>query len=561
MHATPIANAAALVALCTVAFTAQAQGEIDLAPADDCVSCAPSRTRAAPPPTTPQSLPATPLAPVAFRLNGIRLSGAQALPAGELNALTAPYVGRNVTLPELETLAQQIGEKYRARGYFLAQAVVPVQTVQGGIVEISVIEGRLGRLTVNVAPEAPITEARVRAFLASLQPGQALSGPAYERAMLLLSDQPGIAVKSSLEEGAQPGATDLTVDVAAAPKWAFSLDADNHGTKETGRYRAGGNARWMSPFGIGDNLDARLMASNNGELAFGRVSYEAPIGASGLRAGMGLSHINYELGGEFANLDVHGTADIVDASLSYPLIRSRQQNLSVRLGADLKNLRDNYRAVDYASRKRVNGVGLGWVWERRDTLLGGGYTASSGVWYHGRLDIRDALNSQADQSSSGNHTQGSFDKLSFQVSRLQRVVQNHALHLSIGGQLAGKNLDASEKISLGGAQAVRAYPLGEVLADQGLTGSIEWRWSVNPQWTIYPFYDAARGWRSKNSPLADPDNLHSLRGVGIGVQWARPNDFSINATLAWRDGTPPAVTDGGNHHSPGLYLQFQKVFR
>ena len=44
-------------------------------------------------------------------------------------------------------------------------------------------------------------------------PGQAVNAPSYERAMLLLSDQPGIRVSSGLQEGTQPGTTDLTVDV------------------------------------------------------------------------------------------------------------------------------------------------------------------------------------------------------------------------------------------------------------------------------------------------------------------------------------------------------------
>jgi hemolysin activation/secretion protein len=543
-----VLRAAIVAALCGWNFAAQAQ--IVLQPAqNDCNAC-----------SVPQSLPAVPVASPAFRLKGIRLSGAQALPAAEFDALAAPLIGRDVTLPRLEALAQQIGALYRERGYFLAQAVIPVQTVDDGVVEISVIEGRLGRINVNLAPDAPISEERVRAFLAPLEAGQALSGPVYERAMLLLSDQPGLRVSSQLEAGVQPGATDLTVEVAAGPRWAFSADADNHGTRETGRYRAGGGARWMSPAGIGDNLDARLIGSDGGGLVFGRVSYEAPIGADGLRAGAGLSHIDYQVGGEFQSLDAHGTADVLDASLSYPLIRSRQQNLFLRLGAEVKNLKDNYGAVEYSPRKRTTGLSMGWAWERRDTLLGGGYWASSGAVYRGRLDIRDAVTAEADRDPIlGRRTEGGFTKLGFQFSRLQRIVDDHALYLVVGGQWASKNLDASEKLSLGGARAVRAYPSGEVLADEGVIGAVEWRWSVNEAWTPYVFYDAARGRLSRRPLPGETGNTRSLRGAGIGVQWAGGNGFSVNATLAWRAGTPRAATDGGGHN-PRLYVQLQKVF-
>ncbi|MCL2346095.1 MAG: ShlB/FhaC/HecB family hemolysin secretion/activation protein [Desulfobulbus sp.] len=505
------------------------------------------------------AMPAMPAAPAGFRLNGVRLSGAQALDTAELDALTAPYINRNVTLADLETLAQQIGQKYRERGYFLAQAVVPVQNVKNGIVEISVIEGRLGRITINVAPDAPVSESVVRAFLAPLQEGQALNGPQYERAMLLLSDLPGILVSSSLEEGTQTGTTDLTVNVTAARRFTFSADADNQGTKETGRYRAGGSVRWASPLSLGDNLDARLMISNNSDLKFGRISYEAPLGADGLRGSIGYSRVDYQIGGDFANLDPYGTADIIDASLSYPLIRSRRQNLFLRLSAENKSLKDNYRAIDFSAKKRVDGLSLGWTWELRDNLLGGGYTATSGIWYHGRLDIRDDFSKNADQGPTGRNTQGEFDKYTLQASRLQRIVDRHSLYLSLGGQWSGGNLDASEKLSLGGARGVRAYSSGEALVDEGVIGTAEWRWTIDSALTPFLFYDAGWGRLSKDPLPGESGNRQTLRGAGLGLEWVQAGNFSINATVAWRAGTRAGRTDGGDRN-PRLFLQLQKVF-
>jgi hemolysin activation/secretion protein len=553
------AGSVVAVALALAAQVAQAADEeaTTLLPTQDpCGSCDRPLAQAS---GAPQSLPAPPVPAAAFRLNDLRLNGVKALSNEELQSITRPYIGRDVTLGDLEALAQAITARYRERGYFLAQAVVPVQTVQGGVVEISVIEGRLGKIDVAVAPDAPIAEARVRAFLTPVQPGDAVNAQSYERAMLLLSDQSGIRVASGLQEGTQPGTTDLSVEVTAARRWVFTAEADNHGTKESGRYRIGGSARWLSPFGLGDNLDLRAMVSNDSGLVFGRAAYEAPIGSRGLRAGVGLARVNYELGGQFADLDAQGTAEVLDFSLNYPLIRQRQQNLFLRLGADVKDLTDELQAVGFTSKKRVHGLGLGWTWERRDELLGGGYWASSGTLYRGKLDIRDPQTLAFDQSVGGRRTEGDFTKLSFLVSRLQAVVPRHSLFLSLGGQWASKNLDASEKLALGGARAVRAYPSGEVLADEGLIGIVEWRWSYNEELTPFVFYDAARGKLARDPALFDGVNRLSLRGYGVGVSWARPGNFAINATLAWRDGTRPAQTDGGGRN-PRLYVQAQKAF-
>ena len=526
--------------------------------ADPCSSCAAPVAQTTP--TAPQSLPASPTPAASFRLNDLRLSGAEALTAEELRSTTAPYIGKDVTLADLEALAQAITQRYRDRGYFLAQAVVPVQTVQGGIVEISVIEGRIGKVDVIVAPEAPISEDRVRGFLAPVAVGQAVNAPAYERAMLLLSDQPGLRVSSALSEGSQPGATDLAVEVNPSPRWQFGVEADNHGTRESGRYRAGGTVRLNSPLGIGDNLDLRALLSNGNAMQFGRLAYELPLGTGGWRLGAGVSRVNYELGGDFDVLGANGKADVADVALSYALIRQRGHNLLVRLYADSKRLTDSFEALDFEARKRVQGVGLGWAWERRDALLGGGYWATSGVLYQGRLRLNDSDAMQADQALGGLGTAGRFSKLTARLSRLQSLSERQSLFLSLGGQWANKNLDASEKLALGGSTAVRAYPVGEALVDRGWIGTAEWRWSFNDELTPFVFYDAARGRLFQREPwLYRGETQRSLRGAGLGLSWVRAGSFSLSTTLAWRAGTAEPRTDGGGR-GPRLYVHFQKSF-
>lgn len=510
-------------------------------------------------PSTPASQPpaAPAAAPSAFRLADVRLTGVGALDAGELDPLVQPYRGRDVTLADLQALARAVTDVYRTRGYFLAEAIVPVQKVQGGIVEISVVEGRLGKVQVSVAPDAPIGEARVREFLAGLPVGEAVNAAAYERVMLLLSDQPGIKVSSGLRQGVAPGSVDLEVEVAAASRWNFTVEADNHGTREVGRWRLGGTARWNSPAGIGDNLDIRAMLSDE-SLVFGRLAYELPLGGSGMRAGFGVARVQYDIGGDFEVLDARGKADVVDVSLNYPLIRQRNHNLFIRVALESKRLTDEYRAVELDLGKRVDAIGVGWAWERRDDWLGGGYLASNGTLYRGRLHIGDEQAREADAAPGGLHTAGGFTRLPLQFSRLQAIVPGHALYYSIGGQLASRNLDSSEKLVLGGARAVRAYAASEALVDRGWIQTLEWRWSAGDRWTPYLFYDAARGRQVEQPPLSDSGNSVSLRGAGIGLAWGRPGDFSVNATLAWRAGTRRAQTDGGDRN-PRFFIQLQKA--
>jgi len=206
----------------------------------------------------------------------------------------------------------------------------------------------------------------------------------------------------------------------------------------------------------------------------------------------------------------------------------------------------------------VQGMGIGWAWERRDNFGGGGYFSSNGVLYQGDLHIRDPNARAYDQSIYGNHTEGGFTKLTFQFSRLQALAPKQTLFLGIGGQLSNGNLDASEKLSLGGHDAVRAYPQGEVLVDRGFIAHFEYRYSLSQDVTPYAFYDASRGWVNRSHESPGGRVIRNLRGPGLGVNWARPGNFSLDLTVAWRTSRPAVTSDGDKR--PRVFFQIQKFF-
>lgn len=511
--------------------------------------------------TAPQSVaPAQPQMKAAaqqgFLLQAVAFTGNTRLGQARLQALAAPLVGTQVTLADLQALAAQITALYHQQGYFLAQAVVPVQDVRAGRVRIDVVEGVLGRIDIQVAEDAPIPRERVARTLATLQPGQPLDGLEYERKMLLLSDLPGIRAQSAVGAGVLAGTTDLTVRVDKGQALSFLLEADNHGTPESGRIRLGGTMRWASPTGHGDNLDLRLMVAEDAHTAFGRLSYELPLGYDGARIGAGFSRVQYELGGAFRALDATGTANITDVSINWPALRQRGTNWFIRAGLDNKDLTDRFEAVGLSVDKRIRGVSVGTSVEHRDRLLGGGYTSVNATWYHGSLDIQNASAELLDQSYFGRHTAGSFDKFTVQASRLQTLGGPLTLYLGFGAQLAGGNLDPSEQLALGGPRAVRAYSTNETLVDQGWIANLELRWSAGHDLTPFLLYDAAHGqYDAVRHPLASV-NGHSLRGYGVGLAWGRPGKYSLNATLAW----PDSGKAQADPRQPRLYVQFQHGF-
>lgn len=493
-----------------------------------------------------------------FVLKGVQFDGAAGVPEGELQAAVADRIAQSVTFADLEQLAARVVAVYQRRGFGLVQAFVPVQEVADGVVRITISEGVLGNVSINVAEGAPVAQERVAKTLAVLEPGKPLNGRDYERAMLLLSDLPGIKPQSAISAGAASGTTDLAVQVAERDRYQYGLELDNYGTRDSGRHRVTGSMRWASPFERGDNFDIRLMLAQGMHTAFGRISYESPVGYSGLRIGGGLARVQYELGGPFAALEPTGTGNVADLSFSYPIIRQRSTNLFVRGIADSKELTDRFEAVGFETRKRIRGVGIGLSFEKRDKFLGGGYTSANALLYRGNLDIKDATSEAFDNPPLGYDTEGSFGKFTLQAARLQYLAPNVSLFLGTGMQRASKNLDAYEKLSLGGPKAVRAYATGEVLVDDGWMATLELRYAARQDTSIFVFYDAANGDFFHDPRPSDVFTSRSLRGYGLGVNWSRPGKVTINFSIAWRD-TDPGVTDGGDRN-PRLFWSIQKAF-
>src|SRR5215472_15902681 len=107
-----------------------------------------------PPPTIKQEEPARPaLRPEntpRLVLKGIRVTGNTVFAEAELVELVRDFVGKEVGFTELDQAATRISRYYRERGYMVARAYIPAQTITTeGVVEIAVIEGRFGRVELN----------------------------------------------------------------------------------------------------------------------------------------------------------------------------------------------------------------------------------------------------------------------------------------------------------------------------------------------------------------------------------------------------------------------------
>ncbi|WP_087087027.1 ShlB/FhaC/HecB family hemolysin secretion/activation protein [Caballeronia catudaia] len=563
-----LARAAGVGLVCGSALTAWAQqvplpGTAQTPSAGTLLNEQPRPSTAAPPPGGSNALPAPPAAPTEapegkkFVLRSIHLAGNETLPADMLLPLVSDKIGQEVSINDLNAMSARIAQAYRERGFPLAQVVIPPQDVTGGDVTFTVLEGKIGRVRLTMAPGAPIRESMVRARLAAIEPGKPLRQSELERTMLLLSDLPGIRVTSALETGGTPGTVDLSVTVEPVRRWNFAVSADDYGAAPAGRWRLGAVGRLASPFGIGDNLDINLLAAERADTVYGRIGYDAPVDASGTRVGIAYSHLYYYLGQQFSALEAHGDADVVTASVSHPLIRSRSQNLLLRGALEYRSLTDKIDAVSFDNPQKLYVASVGLSYESRDSFLGGGFNSADVQLAFAHLNIDSAIAEAIDQGPFGRHTQGNSVRLTMQANRLNAITRNTSFFMGVSGQWANQNLDSSSRITLGGPRAVRAYSPSESVVDEGLIATAQLRYTVIPSLTLSTFFDFGVGRYNARSIPGQGANTVTRSGAGIGAFWTGPYGITVDASVAWRT-TGPDTT--GDDKVPRVYVQVSKSF-
>jgi hemolysin activation/secretion protein len=494
---------------------------------------------------------------VKIAVNSLRVTGQTIYSEAELIAIAGFGQGGQLNLTELRAMAEKIADHYHRNGYFVAQAYLPAQDIKNGAVTITVIEGRYGKITLR--NQTNLSEALANGLLEGLNNGDTIAIAPLENRLLLLSDTPGVNVKSTLVPGTAVGTSDLIVDVTQGKRVSGSVEADNAGNRYTGEYRVGATVNINNAAGRGDVASLRVLTSGSG-LNYARASYQMQFGKA--TAGVAYTALNYRLGEEFANLQAHGTAEIASIYGSYPLIRSRNSNLYALLAFDDRTYQDKVDLTSTVTDKKARVLMAGLHGNLRDNFGGGGLTSYGVTGSFGDLDIRTPAALAIDAATA--QTNGNYQKIGFHASRLQRATDRISLYAGVNGQFASKNLDISEKMGLGGMYGVRAYPVGEGYVDEGYVATLEARFLL-PKFSpgmpgrmhLVGFADTGSGIHNKNTWAAG-ENHRRLSGAGVGLTWEDYNNFVVNAYWAHKVGN--AVATSAPDKNGRFWIQVIKYF-
>jgi hemolysin activation/secretion protein len=278
---------------------------------------------------------------------------------------------------------------------------------------------------------------------------------------------------------------------------------------------------------VGDALALNGLKTQGSD--YQRVSYTVPLGHQGWRAGLHASNLHYQvITPEFESLHANGTAFTRGWDISYPLVRTQTQNIYFALSYDDKKF-------DNASGSTLNNYGIkayntSLNLTQIDNWAGGGST-SAGI----TLTVGEKS------------TDTSYTKLNLSLSRLQSLTDSLSLYAAASAQGSNRNLDSSEKMYLGGATGVRAYPASEAGGSEGSTFTLELRQRLAYNFSVTGFYDYGRITPNHDNNITSPasPNGYDLHGYGFSLAWQPTQNVDMKATVAQRMGYNPAAQANG----------------
>lgn len=501
------------------------------------------------------------------------LHGNSEFSSAELQTLLSKYKNRPIGFNDLQAAANDLTEFYRSAGYIIAYAYIPAQKIKDNIVEIEILEGRLDASHLDGNHIETIGDTRINTsvlqrFLNAQAAGELVTDDDLSHMSLLINDLPGIESKAVLSPGTKTGTSALSLKVKEAPLLSGYVSTDNHGLYSTGYYRFDTGININDPFGFGDQLSLRFQTTETTGSVAGWADYSIPLNGYGTRLALNFSELHYELGRSFTDLNANGIARTTGASITHPLVLTREARLTGIAHYEHRWMEDNINAFDTHNNRELNVMNLALAGSLYDKLLpAGGLTQAYASITAGDMYFTNQIAADLD-TTSGLNSNGGYHKFVWQLSRTQNLFGDTwgdiSLYSNFAGQTASKNLDSSEQMSLGGPSAIRAYPVGEASADEAWLVNNEVRYglptfsSVPGQIQFIGFIDTGGAKVNARSLEGDPRYRH-LTGYGFGVNWLGLEGFNIRTSLAWRDVNTQPVSDP-NQNSPQGYFQISKSF-
>jgi len=495
-------------------------------------------------------------------VKNITVTGVTLLPEKEISRIIRPYKDKELTLGDMQTIANRITDAYRQKGYITSRAYLPPQKIQNALLEIRVLEGLMGEIEVkgNRFFKSSLIKRKV-----SLKKGKAFNYETLRKDMVKINELPDRSSKAVLVPGKEPGSTDLVLEVKDRLPIHAGFSWDNFGSRYIDKQRYSVNFIDNNLTGFDDKLTFQYQMAQHSRYYLKNIRYVFPVANEWDIGGYAmLSRV--KLGKEYEDDGVRGKSHFYGIFINNYSINTETLDFNVNLGFDYKDS-INYQDSAVTSHDRLRIVKLGLDLDVTDIL---GRTILTNELACGIPNIMGG-SSAKDPESSRSGAGGKFVKDTINLLRLQKMPFSSSLLWKNQVQISPYILPSTEQFQIGGIANVRGYPPAEAVGDRGFSTTLEWSFppylfpkNIKVPFSKAKFYDAFRflGFydlatsRLRRPTEGTEEKSETLSSLGCGIRFNLPEDLSLRLEVAWplENKTP----SDGNHAR--TWVSFSKTF-
>lgn len=445
---------------------------------------------------------------ITFVLTDIAFDESTVLSAEELDALKKPYLHTSVTLKKLYRLVDEINALYETKGYIVCRAGIAPQTIKGGIVKISLLEGKTGYVTItgNDTTDASYITDRL-----PLEEGTVARLTELSDDVIHFNGTNDVQLRVRLKAGHREGTTDYEIFAFEPEREVWDLFTDNAGAESSGEWRGGLSLYNASMTGVRDSIRLGTLFSDG--VKSGSLRYGLPVGTNGQRIDVSFAansvHTKH---GALAPLDVRGHSSAMGLTYTMPVKVTKNHKAEASLTVSHQDSKTNF--MQYA-----------WVDDAITSMTGAvAFTdyGENSVFYHAHsYTVSDWENIESQEKTSGRYNLTALyqkmneDKRLFTARFYGQVAFNHYLA-------------SSEQFYIGGVYSVRGYEENYLSADSGLSMNLEYRVpdTHRSEWVWFADGGIVLGHNQYDD--------HAMASIGGGYSWK----FAPTATATVLVGVP-----------------------
>lgn len=493
-----------------------------------------------------------------------------------VEAILLPYTGATRRFSDIERARAALEQAYRELGYPTVAVTVPEQTVEFGIITLTVLEGRIR--SVKVSDTWFFSEGYVRDKLPSIRVGALLHEPTVLKQLDALNANQDLKVVPVLKPSDDPGLLDLELKAKERPPIHGKIELNNRGVPTTPRLRLNAALQYTNLFGADHALTVQTsqtpqdwgaveVYSGNYVIPLGSPDHQLVFYGATARSRARLGESPLPVGG---GLDIIGNSVMAGTRYLVPFAEGGAMKHQLSFGVDYKHLGRSTAdipggvgSITVSNPVTYTPASIGYTGTRQDpwgltkiTLTTRGYIAGL-IQKGAKEDFQGDPNDPLEQPGLRKGSSGTFAVVQGGIDRYHSLPHDFALTVKVDGQWASEPLIPTEQYFAGGLESVRGYREFEAVGDHAAHATVELTSAPLPQWPLEnvrrtirlaAFYDVAQLW--VKNPLPSQRDQWNLQGAGVGIRFALNDHLRARYDAAW------ALTNGTFTQAGGFYGHF-----